>query len=131
MTELERDGFTLLEALVALTILSFVLGVVLVVFSDAGDSAAKARAQAFAETLATSAIDRVGHDLPLVPGIYHLPSEDGFRRTIEIDPYGHDADRENWPVAAYTVTVEISWGEPSAPRKYSITTLRLGPKATP
>lgn len=131
MAERDRNGFTLLEALVALTILSFVLGVVLVVFSDAGDSAAKARAQAFAETLATSAIDRVGQDLPLTPGLYHLPNENGFRRSIEIDPYGNDADHENWPVAAYTVTVEIAWGEPGAPREYSITTLRLGPKETP
>jgi prepilin-type N-terminal cleavage/methylation domain-containing protein len=124
--KLKTAGFTLLETLVALAILSLVLGVLLAIFSGVADRAASARSQAFAESLGTSVLARIGKDLPLAPGTSVLPPEDGYRPTVTVARFGSHADQENWPTAAYSVTVTIEWGNPGALQHYSVTTLRLG-----
>jgi general secretion pathway protein I len=125
------EGFTLLEVIVALAILSISLTLVLRTLSGDFHYQQQARILADATQLAQSLLARVGVDLPLQPGIQNGTVPGGLLWRIQIAPYGSSTEQRDWPAAAYAVSVEIS--SPQATQKpiTPLNTLRLGSRDVP
>ena len=121
-------GFTVVEVIVALAILALSLAVLLSVISNGIQYADRAEKLARAGTLAQSLLAKVGTELPIQPGLTAGEFSEGFRWRVRAEPYGDAIDRQQWPVAAYTVSVEVLWGEGREERSVALSTLRLAPK---
>lgn len=125
-----QAGFTLLEVIVALAVLSISLALLMRTLSGGFHHQRQAAMLAQKTALAQSLLARVGTDLPLAPGVQNGSSANGLAWEIRIEPYGDGADRQHWPLAAYTVSVNVrEQGVDSA--AYVLNTLRLAAKAPP
>ena len=120
-----RNGFTLVEVLVAFAIAALGLAALMQVFGTGLRSAAVSSAFARAAMLAESELAAVGIATPLIPGEYIDSTEDGFRRHLSIAPYEEAGLQSD--VQIYRVQVVVSWGErdDGDARAVSLQTLRL------
>ena len=125
----DEAGFTLVEVIVALAILSLGLSVVLGVISGSMRQTADAARMADASVLAQSLLAEVGTDLQIMPEQRSGQFRNGYRWHLKMQPYGGVKEREEWPVGAYQISTEVEWDEGAGRRSYALTTLRLGPKA--
>ena len=125
-----RAGFTLLEVIVALAVLSLSLTLILRTLSGGFHHQQRAATLANTTAIAQSLLARIGGDLPLNAGRQSGSLPNGFRWEIQVVPYGDGADRQAWPVAAYSVTVRVFEREGAEKEAFALTTLRLGPKET-
>ncbi len=121
-------GFTLVEVVVALAILALSLSVLLNVISNGIRQTDSARRMAEAGSLAQSLLAKLGTEMPIQEGQTSGEFPDGFRWRVRAERYGDAEDRQDWPVAAYAVSVEALWGDASAERLVALNMLRLAPK---
>jgi general secretion pathway protein I len=124
----ENAGFTLIEVLVAIAILSIGLSILLSTMSYSFHQAAQAEKMATAGSLAQSLLAQVGTELSIREGESEGQFSGGYRWHVAMHQYGDAKEREAWPVGAYTISAEITWEDGQNLRSYSLTTLRLGPK---
>lgn len=122
-----EEGFTLVEVILAIAILSVGLSTLLPMMSHSLRQVALAERMGEAGSLAQSLIAEVGPELPIREGQNGGEFPGGYRWRLTIHQYGDATEREAWPVAAYTISAEIMWDDGTDPRSYSLTTLRLGP----
>lgn len=122
------DGFTLIEVLVAFTIMALVLGVLLQTFATGLRSLGTAQSYTTAALQARSKLAEIGPVLPLEAGEQAGELADGFAWRARIEPYA-PAVPEGVPggprLSGYEVEVTVSW---SGGREVSLTTLRLAPQ---
>ena len=121
-------GFTLVEVIVALAMLSVGLGVLLGLISSSLRQTANAESMAEASSLAQSLMDEGGIDMPVKPGERDGQFPNGLHWHLKMLPFGDDSEREEWPVGLYKVSTEVVWGEGTARRSFELTTLRFGPR---
>jgi general secretion pathway protein I len=121
-------GFTVVEVVAALTILSIALGVLLNIMSNSIGQTGRAETTAQAEALALSLLARIGTELPLHDGVITGQADERFRWQVDIASYGDGTDRREWPVAAHQVSAEVWWRDGVQERSLALTSLRLGPK---
>ncbi len=135
-------GFTLLEVLVAFTILAVALGALLQAFSTGLRGLGAAEAHANAVSHARSKLDEVGALIPLEEGVQSGAFDsdafdsgafdsgafdEGYRWTVSIQPY-EPSEAAEWgdlSVVPYDVTVTVAWGRESS---VTLRTLRLAPR---
>jgi general secretion pathway protein I len=125
-------GFTLIEVLVALTILALALVVLLQVFGSGLRATSLSERYLMATMLARSVLDDFGTEIPAVAGERSGDIANGYRWTTRATPSRtiapvKNGDRLQVPLE---VQVEISWnGKPVT----TLTTLRLvvQPQAAP
>jgi general secretion pathway protein I len=122
-----QNGFTLVEIIVALAILTLCLSVLLPTISDALWHTSEAEAQAEAASIAGSLLAQAGGTVPLRDGEAAGRLDNGFRWRLRMDGYGGGADLQALPVRAYRITAEVFWNDASRERSVALTTLRLGP----
>jgi len=123
-----EGGFTLVEVLVALTILSISLGVLLGVFSTALDRTRESNSETIADSLTQSLLAEMGSALPLAVGDSKGTFANGFHWRLHIEPYGSSEDVQAWPVAALVVSASTLWDDDK--RSVTLSTLRIAPKAS-
>lgn len=126
----EAAGFTIIEVIAALAILSLALAVLFSTMSDGFYHQGRARILAEATSLAQSVLARAGTEFPLQPGEKKGKEDNGLRWTLSIAPYGSPMDRKNWPVEAYEIVAEVFENERSGEPVLALTTLRLGAEAS-
>jgi len=80
-------------------------------------------------TLAQSLLAEVSPDLQINLQQRSGQFPNGYRWHLTMLPYGGVREREEWPVGAYQISTEVEWEEGAGSRSYTLTTLRLGPKA--
>ena len=121
-----QRGFTLIEIIVALAILAVALGALFQSFSGGLRATTVAERQAAAVMLAQSLLDRVGQDIPLVPGEQAGVSDDGLRWSLAIAPSPLIAPerRADSPLLPLDVRVSVA-AERGSP--VTLTSLRLAP----
>jgi prepilin-type N-terminal cleavage/methylation domain-containing protein len=119
-------GFTVVEVLVGLAILSLALTVLLGAIADALQTSVRARKMAEAGLLAQSLLARVGADLPLQVGRTSGQFGNGSSWQLDIATYGDEGDRGGWPVGAYRVAATVLWSNDLHVHPVVLTTLRLG-----
>lgn len=122
------SGFTLIEVLVALTILSVSLLVLLGVFGDSFQRAGRLRGDAAAMALAQSLLAATSEGTPLRAGDMEDQSADGFRWHLRIAPYVEGKDGDAWPLQAFRVSVDVFWRDGNVERSVALDTLRLAPR---
>ena len=126
---MRRDrGFTLVEVVVAIAILALMAGVIFRVNSDSIRNIHRADALADASALAQSLVAKVGIEIPLREGETRGQSGAGLQWRMQMKRYGDAADRAQWPLAAYTVTAEVTLRDGPDTQPVALMTLRLGPK---
>ncbi len=124
----EREsGFTLVEVLVALAILSVTMVALYAAIGDAAQRLSQAQAESIAVGLARSKLDEVGHTIPAIVGDVS-GAEGRFGWQVSISLHGTPAERVAWPAVLADVTVSVRWGEGRAKRSFSVHTLKLLPK---
>ncbi len=124
-------GFTLLEVLVAFTILAVGLVALLRAFSSGLRGLDAAEAASIAVQHARSKMAEVGSAIRLEPGVEEGEFEDGFRWRITIEPHelGDGAAAETLPLLPYEVEVTVTGagGRPGG-REVTLRSLRLAPR---
>jgi general secretion pathway protein I len=108
-----ESGFTLVEVIVALAILSIGLSVLLGSIAASLRQTANAARMAEASTLAQSLMAEVGTDLPLKEEDRVGEFPNGYRWHLQMQPYGNAMESEEWPVGAYPylVSTAVEWEE--------------------
>ena len=117
-------GFTLLEVLIAFTILALGLTALLQAFSAGLAGVTRAQAHVQVVLAARSLLDQAGPLIPLDPGVTQGETEDGLVWELSIQPTMPDAGAgpELLPVETLSVsaTVAGAWGA-----RATLSTLRL------
>lgn len=122
-----QSGFSLLEVLIAFSILAISMGVLLQIFSRAMSTTAISGEYSRAATLAEAKLNAVGIESPLEEGTYSGDPDDGMEWEIDVYRYelgGYLADQAL--VIPYQVRATVSWGTESTRRQLTIQSLRLG-----
>jgi general secretion pathway protein I len=122
------QGFTLLEVLVAFTILALVMGALLRVFSGGMRTAEVARDHAVGTLLAESKLAAIGIEEPLVEGERTGVFDNGYRWHYSIDRYQEQEDAEE-KIVPYRLILTVEWGPAGSGGSVTLTTLRLGSAA--
>ena len=124
-----QGGFTLLEVLVAFTILSLTLGVLLQLFGTGLRNAGISEDYTRAVLQAESILAAVGVEESLEPGIRGGELAPPFAWQSTVTPFseeGLDMQRlEAVGITPYLVTVEVSWTRGEHTRSVVLDTLRL------
>jgi len=118
----DERGFTLVELLVSLAILTIALSVLFGTISSALDRTRKSRDEAVAASLAQSLLARATVAPPVLGETYGTYAN-GFRWQLAVRPYGNAADAKAWHVSAYQMRATVLW--PGGTR--SLSALRLTP----
>jgi len=120
------QGFSLLEVLVAFTILALTLGVLMQVFSRALNTASLSGTYGRATALAEAGLGLVGVDIPLRPGSQGGETEDGLRWQVQVAEVALDNLLPGEaPLPAYIITSQVSWDSPGGGRQVILSTLRV------
>lgn len=124
-----QRGFSLLEILVAFSILSIMLGILLKIFSGGVRVAEITGNYAEAVQIAESLLADVGIEEDLAEGEQQGEIDAIYRWQIDTKVFTPDV--EAWepallPVIPYQIDVTVSWPVGEGERSFSLTTLRLG-----
>ena len=119
------EGFTLIEMIVALAILSIALGVLFSAFSQDMDRQRLNRSQMSARLLAGALLDQSAVSDSLTIGVRHGVLPDGLAWTVAVAPYGGADDRKAWRAAPAQVTATVEWTLDGHPHRVALTTLRF------
>lgn len=121
-------GFSLLEVLVAFTILAMLLGALFQVFSGGLRAARSGDRYTRATVIAQSQLAALGVDGSLVEGVTSGTTDDAYHWRVTIGPYTDDqlpvTDYMLQPLAVY---VDVFWEEGDTPRIVTLTSMLLGP----
>lgn len=124
-------GFSLLETLVAFSILALSVGVLLRIFGGGAQMTGKAEERARAVSLAESLlVEQACEECELPPGETSGEIDDRFRWTMRVDPYqpAEGAWPDNMQVEPFWVEITLEWGDGDAPQSFSLSTLRVKSK---
>lgn len=119
------DGFSLLEVLVAFSILALSMGVLMQIFSSGIRNTLASASYSRAADLAESTLALAGTEYPLEPSV-HSGQDRQFQWSLEIAPYlPEDLLAPPQHLALYHVAARISWGEAGESRSLVLDSLRL------
>jgi general secretion pathway protein I len=122
-------GFTLIEVLVALTVLSLSLAIIFAGFSAGLRGRRTAEDYQRATVLAESKLISMGIETTLQEGHAIGRFNERFRWEATVSPYHEEGrDEANKLQRPLILTVTVLWGDKSDERSVSLTTLRLLPQ---
>ncbi len=131
-----QSGFSLLEILVAFSILAIALGILLNIFSSGVQTAVIAEEYSSAVQIAESLKARAGVESPLQAGQANGIIHDKYRWQVTIAPFQltmDNLDTNAIPASLFMVTVNVSWGDDDSSagnaREIELTTLKLTQKS--
>jgi prepilin-type N-terminal cleavage/methylation domain-containing protein len=117
------DGFTLIEILVSLAILSVSLAALLGVFSMSLDRAGQSQDEMTARTLARSLLEQAAADPASRGGVF----DRRFSWRIDFAPYGQRRDAPATGVPLASVAARVVWQGSGGTRSLTLYSLRAMP----
>jgi general secretion pathway protein I len=120
-----ESGFTLLEVIVALAILTLALSVLLGVISDGLRRTSRAADDAEAVLLARSLLASVGAEIPLREGQVTGRFANGPQWRLQVERFD-DGAKAQQATEAYKVSAEVFSDDNGQYRSTTLSTLRLG-----
>jgi general secretion pathway protein I len=123
-----EGGFTLLEVLVALTILAVALTSLFAIFGNSLARAREAQSRMEARALASSLLAQAETQPTVTFGETSGRLASGMEWRFDVRRYGDDQDTQAWPAAAAEMTATVRWGDKTDGRSFALTTLRTVPK---
>jgi general secretion pathway protein I len=124
-------GFSLLEVLVAFTILAMLLGALFQVFSAGLHAARSGDRYTRATVIAQSQFAALGVEQALQEGITSGTTDDEYHWRVTVRAYDDDQLPESGLVMQpLAIDVEVFWEEGGAPRTVTLTSMLLGPLQT-
>ena len=126
-----QRGFSLIEILVAFTILALTLGVLLKIFSSNLRLAAVSDDYATAVLVAESVLAELSVG-ELQEGHSSDTFNDRFRWSAQISEFQPDEEQlliEHLPLTPYHIELTVEWGDEIRSRSLTMNTLRLQPKS--
>lgn len=124
-------GFTLIEILVALTILSIALAVLFGIFGQDLARSRETQARMAARTLANALLAEAETSPELSFGASAGRTGSGLEWRLSVRPYGTDKDRQAWPARAAELSATVTWGDRGTGQILTLSTLHLLPKEPP
>ena len=125
-----ESGFSLIEVLVAFSVLAISLSVVLSIFSTGLRTATRGDEYSHAIALAEAHLAGMRAHRAPAPGIREGEFDERYRWTTEvrIPEWGQPAAATRHPLAPYEVSVRVHWEELGRQRSVELSTLRLWPR---
>ena len=120
-----RRGFTLVELLVALTLLGVVGGTLLQLFHSGLRTARQAAEQSHAVLLARSKLTELQAYRHLQPGTLSGSFDDDYRWQAVLTPVADDDARPSVRLQLLDLVLTISWGEAGDARSFALHSLLL------
>ena len=122
----KQRGFTLLETLVALSVLAISLGVTYQVFSSALRGSTLADDYAQASMYADSHLAEVGKNVHLLPSVTEGTYNQRYRWKLEVQSLDASSSRSVVEtIRRYQVVLNVYWRSSSGERSIRATTFRL------
>jgi general secretion pathway protein I len=125
----KQKGFSLLEILIAFSILALSLGILLKIFSAGVNTAVVAEDYTAAVQIAESLMAKTGVETPLQAGQDSGLENEKYHWLVEVSPFvfnPENVDITAITAALFKVKVIVSWGDDNANgRQVKLTTLKL------
>lgn len=129
---MKQQGFSLLEILIAFSILALSIGILLKVFSGGVNTAVIAEDYTVATQIAESLLTKAGSEIPLKEHQSKGEENDKYHWQLLITPYNLRSEQfepNKLPAEFYKVTVTVAWDEDDINgRQIQLSTLKLGAK---
>lgn len=129
----KQRGFSLLEILIAFSILALSLGILLQIFSAGVNTAGVAEEYTAAVQIAESLMAGTGVETPLKPSETTGVENEKYHWQVSVSPYQFMAENVDVSTIAaelFKVKVTVSWGDGNADgRQVELVTLKLANKA--
>ncbi|CCE06195.1 hypothetical protein BRAS3843_1640005 [Bradyrhizobium sp. STM 3843] len=126
----DEAGFTLVEVIVALAMLSVGLSILFGMISSGLGRTGTAERTAEAASLAQSLLADVGTELAVGVGARSGEFPHGFRWQLIMRPYHQSREGAERRIELYLVSAQVGWDEGAGQRSFELSTLRLGPRVT-
>jgi general secretion pathway protein I len=124
-----QKGFSLLEILIAFSILALSLGILLKIFSAGVNSAVIAEDYTAAVQIGQSLMAKTGIETPLQAGQESGLENEKYQWEVEVSPFEFNpekVDTTSITTALFKVKVIVSWGDDNSnDRQIELTSLRL------
>ena len=125
----KQQGFSLLEILIAFSILALSLGILLKIFSAGVNTAVVAEDYTAAVQIAESLMAKTGVETPLQEGQDSGLENEKYHWLVEVSPFEfnpENVDPTAMTAMLYKVKVVVNWGDDNAnDRQVELTTLKL------
>ena len=124
----KQTGFSLLEILIAFSILAFSLGILLKIFSSGVDTAIVAEDYTAAVQIAESLMAKTGLENSLQAGQDSGTENEKYEWLLTVNPYLFEpgnADSVTTTMGLFKIKVIVSWGKAVNSRRVELTTLKL------
>jgi len=127
----KQQGFSLLEILIAFSILALSLGILLKIFSGGVNMAVVAEDYSAAVQIAESLMAAEGVEKPLQAGQESGLENDKYRWLVEVSPFQFNPENvglETMTAALFKIKVTVRWGDDNADgdgRQIALTKLKL------
>lgn len=122
-------GFSLLEIMVAFTLLALALAVFLQAFGGGVHLLGDADRLARAATLAQSQLAQVGLEIPLAEGVTQAEWPPDYRVRLQVAPVSLPAQLSHPHWQLWQVEVVVDWTEAGRVRAYRLVSLRVGKRS--